>query len=97
MQRYHVLILVVFRGEQVGVPSLLERPPVDLIVVTRRADSPPAVVAILKLSSLVAASVHLTIAQTGETGSSSGAATLGKEVAWQEASACSSEGIAIFI
>ena len=62
----YVLVLVVFNGEQIRVPRLFQRPPVDLILVLCRPHATPANSAILKLSALAAATVHLMITQAGE-------------------------------
>ena len=94
---HHILVLIVLGREQVSVPRVFQRPPVDLIAVLCCPYATPTTRTILELSALVTATVHLPVAQASESRSSGRATTFGKEIAWQNCGARRSERVAIFV
>ena len=75
-EAHDVLVLIVFSGEKVGVPSVFQGAPIDFIRVLCRPDTLPAARTILQLPPLLAAAMHLPVAQPSETRGSGSTTTL---------------------
>ena len=94
---HHVLVLVVFRGQEVRVPRILQRAPIDLVTMLRRTHASPATDAILELTTLIAAAMHLPVAEAGEARGGGSAAALREKITRKHRGTPCCECVAILI
>eukprot|EP00966_Prymnesium_polylepis_P142063 3280857-Prymnesium_polylepis.1 len=94
---HHVLVLIVFRGQQVRVPRVLQRAPVDAVAMLCGAHAFPAANAILQLAPLVGATMHLPVAEAGEAGGGGSSAALREKVARHDRGTRCSKRVAILV
>eukprot|EP00966_Prymnesium_polylepis_P161323 3728438-Prymnesium_polylepis.1 len=94
---HHVLVLVVFRGQQVCVPRVLQWAPIDSVTMLSRTHTSPTTDAILELATLIAAAMHLPVVEAGEARGGGSAAALREKITREHRGTPCCECVAILI